>query len=201
MTTNVISHTSAESTAWSIRRLGALAMLGAPMLLAEMIVFIASDHPNRNSPFVGVTGLFYLAGWICSLVALRRLGVLGSSVASRIAYAIQLLLIAAAAVFSVEELIYGSSERIPLFVLDAAWPLSHTFMLVTGGFAIGAGVWKGWRRVAPFLPGLKIPVFLLLMWLGMGNGRGPAGYIQAFYASLAFLLLGYAVFTSADSDR
>src|SRR4030095_9431845 len=97
--------------------------------------------------------------------------------------------------FSLEEIAFGSFERMPIQVLDLAWPLSHTFMLVTGGLAIGAGVWRGWRRIAPFLPGLQIPMLFALMALGAGNGRGMAGYIQAVFASLAFLLLGYAVFT------
>jgi len=177
-----------------------LAMLGAPMLLVEVITFVTSNDPNRNSPFVGLTGLVYLGGWICSLVALRRLGVLGRSMASRIVYSIQVTLVVMAGLFSLEEMAYGSFERMPIQVLDLAWPLSHTFMLVTGGLAIGTGVWRGWRRIAPFLPGLKIPMLFALMALGAGNGRGMAGYIQAVFASLAFLLLGYAVFTSSDSN-
>jgi len=176
-------------------------MLGAPMLFVEVVVFVTSDHPNRNSPLVGITGLLYLAGWICSLVALRRLGVLGPSVAARTVYWIQIGLIATAAMLSTQELLYGSAEKLPLPVLDLAWPLSHTFMLVTGGFAIASDVWKGWRRVAPFLPGLKIPLLLTLMALGAGNGQGLAGSIQATWASFAFLLLGYAVFTSSDRPR
>ena len=201
MPTNVLSQTPAKPHAWPVRRLGMLAMLGAPMLLVEVIAFIAGNDPNRNSPFVGVTGLLYLAGWTCSLVALRRLGVLGRSMASTIVYWIQFTLVVMAGLFSLEELAYGSLEQIPIQALDLAWPLSHTFMLVTGGLAIAAGVWRGWRRFAPFLPGLKIPMLFALMALGAGNGRGTAGYVQALFASLAFLLLGYAVFTSSDSNR
>jgi hypothetical protein len=200
MTTNVLPQTPAER-AWSVRRLGALAMLAAPMLFVEVIMFVTSDDPNRNSPLVGVAGLLYLAGWICSLVALRRLGVLGTSVAGRIVYWVQITLVVAAALFSAQELLYGAAERLPFPVLDLAWPLTHTFMLVTGGVAIGSGVWKGWRRFAPFLPGLKIPLLLTLMALGVGNAQGLAGDIQATWASVAFLLLGYAVFTSSDRPR
>lgn len=45
--------------------------------------------------------------------------------------------------FSMEEFIYGNIETMPLPVLDAAWPLSHTFMLVTGVAVIRSGKWKG----------------------------------------------------------
>lgn len=182
----------------STRTLGTLGMLGSPTMLAYGVTLVASGAANRNTALMGATGLLYLAGWMCSLVAMRQLGVMGRSAPSRVVYALQFALLVVASLFSVEELVYGSPARIPHPLLDLAWPLSHTFMLVTGAFVLKARAWTGWRRWPAFLVGFKIPLLAAAALALAGPGEPPT-WLQtaAFtYGGTALMLLGYAVRTS-----
>jgi hypothetical protein len=90
---------------------------------------------------------------------------------------------------------------VPFPLLDACWPLAHTFFLVTGTVVVRAGVWRGWRRWVVLAPGFKIPLLALLVAAGLpapmnAGGRGVAGTIQVIYAAFAFLALGWAVRTA-----
>jgi hypothetical protein len=200
MTTNVLARTSGRPDALSPRVLGTIGMLASPMLLVQGLGAPPQESSGPVGSLIGAVGLVYLVGWACSLVGMRQLGVMGDTAGARATYAVQLTLVLIATVFSVQETVYGSPERVPFPILDLAWPLGHTFMLVTGAFVLKAGVWTGWRRFVPLVCGLKIPLLIALVAAGLpapvtAGGRGAAGYIQVAFAAVAFLLLGYAVRT------
>ena len=55
-------------------------------------------------------------------------------------------------------------------VTDAAWPLSHVFMLVVGTLVLSVGRLTGWRRFPAMISGLAQPLFVGLSALGAPQG-------------------------------
>jgi len=199
MTVSPIPLSPARPSPPGVRTLGTLGMIGSPLLLAYGLYALGTGATNLNGPYMGAAGLAYLGGWACSLVGARRLGALGRSFPARVALAAQFTLLLAAAAFSVQELGYGTPERIPYPILDLAWPLSHTFMFVTGAFVLRSRRWVGWRRWPALLCGFKIP---LLVVASAASGGGvpprPAQVVAFAWGALTLMLLGYAVRTGAS---
>ena len=178
------------------RLLGTLGIIAAPMMAVLGLYYHFGQVPNdQSTPVVGVLGVIYIAGWMCTAAGMRWLGVTGTGTGSTVAFVAQMSGLALAAVFSLQEIFrFGFLEGSSLFNLtDAAWPLSHLFMLVVGGLVVKAGIWKGWRRLAPFVCGLALPTFFISMAIGV-----PAVGFVLFpvLTAIGFSLLGYAVRTS-----
>src|SRR5687768_597278 len=161
MTSSPITLSPVRPAAPGVRTLGTLGMVGSPLLLGYGLYALGAGAANLNGPYMGAAGLAYLGGWACSLVGAWRLGAMGRSFPARVALFAQLTLLLVASAFSVQELVYGSPERIPYPILDLAWPLGHTFMLVTGACVLRARRWTGWRRWPVLLCGFKIPLLVV----------------------------------------
>jgi hypothetical protein len=182
-----------EKTFPSTRLLGTLGMIGAPMMLLEGLYRSATHlRNNHNDYVVGAMSLLYIIGWASSSLGMRRLRVTGDSAASRAAFAVQMAGLLLAGVWALREVVKPSSDiNSTLFkVTDAAWPLSHIFMLVIGGLVLKADVWRGWRRLAPFLCGLALPTFFAASTVVR---RESAGALFGIFTALGFMLQGYAV--------
>jgi hypothetical protein len=81
-------------------------------------------------------------------------------------------------------------------ICDAAWPLSHLFMLVIGVFVLRAGIWRGWRRFPPFVCGLALPAFIAASAFGV---KEVGIILFSVMTTIGFLILGYAVWRSNQS--
>lgn len=81
--------------------------------------------------------------------------------------------------------------------MDAAWPLSHLFMIVVGIAALRAKRLTSWRRIAPLLCGLALPLFMAAT---VATGEGGGRYLFPTFTLVAFALLGYAVRSAAGAD-
>jgi hypothetical protein len=174
------------------RSLGTLGMLASPMMLAEMLIFGFRQHGSNR--VIGVLGVIYIVGWICSAVGMRRSRVTGDNALSKGVFALQLLGLLLALLWSLQEIIYSGSDTSGVFhrVTDAAWPLSHLLMLPVGILTLRAGVWEGWRRFAPLLVGLALPVAIAAALVA---GQAGMGIAFAGMTTAGFLALGYAVRT------
>ena len=172
------------------RLLGTLGMLAAPMMLAEMLIFGFTQHGSNR--VIGVLGVIYIAGWICSAVGMRRSRVTGDGALSKGAFVVQLAGLLLAFLWSLQEVVYSGPEMRGVFygVTDAAWPLSHLFMLAVGILTLRAKIWEGWRRFAPLLAGLALPVAVAAASVA---GRGAMGIAFGVMTTAGFLALGYAV--------
>ncbi len=193
--------TARSESGLSLRVLGILGIIGSPMLLVQFLLFGWIDETNnRNHVVVGALGLVYLCGWMASVIGMRRLRVTGRGLASRIVFIVQLIGLLLAALFSIQELFNPSPDRNTLFfkITDAAWPLSHLFMLVVGLMVLKAGVWRGPRRFVPLLCGLALPAFFAV---GALSGLRESAILFGLFTTIAFGLLGYAVLTSRPSDH
>lgn len=174
----------------SDRTLGWIALLGSPMLFAQgALDRFGSPPPTRQS---AVLGLVFLIGWSASAVALRCRRATGSGTGAAIVFALQLAGLGLAAMQQVQDFLYTSTPPQTLFygICDAAWPLSVLFMLVVGGFAIAAGVLRGWRRWTPLLCGFALPI--LLVTVGVA-GQHSANVLFSVYTGVAWGLAAVAV--------
>jgi hypothetical protein len=181
----------------SLRVLGTIGVLGAPMMAIEGIYREVRHFGDMQDDwFVGAVSMIYVAGWVCSLVGARRLRATGTSRASAALFGLQLaglLLAGAWAVWAA--LGVGPVPGTPLFTAgDTAWPVSHLLMLAMAAFVFRARVWRGWRRLPALVCGLALPAALApaalgARWLGL----------IAFGAltTVGFASLGWAVRTSA----
>ena len=181
------------------RLLGTAGIVAAPMMAVLGLYYHFWQISNdQSTPVTGLLGVIYIAGWMCSAVGTRWLGVTGTGTSSTVAFVVQIIGLALAGVFSLQEIFrFGFLEGSFLFGLtDAAWPLSHLFMLVIGGLVVNTGVWKGWQRSAPFVCGLALPS----CFAAMGAGAPGVGFVLfPVLTAIGFSMLGYAVRTSGDA--
>ncbi len=174
-----------------LRLLGTLGMIGSPMLLLESILYGFQRH--ESGPLVGVLSFVYIVGWLCSIIGLSTLNATGTSRLGRAVLGVQLVGLTLAAAWAIFCIIpISDKDSIFYQVTDAAWPLSHVFMIVVGIAALLAKQLPGWQRFVPLLCGLALPVGVL----GGAIGGGLMADITFSVATaLAFFLLGYAVRT------
>ncbi|HKR02724.1 MAG TPA: hypothetical protein VJT09_18745 [Pyrinomonadaceae bacterium] len=175
--------------------LGTLGMIGAPMLfLTSLAVPFVLTGEVMNARVLSVLGIIYLAGWAASVIGMRRLRVTGDHLLARIIFPIQLAGLILALSLNVQEIINPELDTNTLLfrVTDAAWPLSHLFMLVVFVLVLTAKVWKGWRKLTPLFCGLALPLFFGLSAI---VPRTVAGLCFGAATAVSFMLLGYAVRT------
>jgi hypothetical protein len=178
------------------RLLGTLGMLASPMMLAEMLTFGFKQHGSNQ--VIGVLGVIYTGGWICSAVGMRRSRVTGDGALSKGVFVLQLFGLLLAFLWSLQEIISSGIDTSGVFyrVTDAAWPLSHLLMLVIGILNLRAGVWEGWRRFAPLLVGLALPAAIAAAVVG---GEAGMGITFAAMTTAGFFALGYSVRTESGT--
>jgi hypothetical protein len=165
-----------EKFAVSTRFLGLAGMIGAPM----MLIFFILGNTDAGAPktlkdqIIGLTGVFYMCGWLLSAIGMRRLRATGDRPVAKIVFIVQVTLLSFALLFSVMEVFGYSFQNGGLIfaIADAGYPLSHLFMNVVGIFVLRAKVWQGLPKFAPFMVGITLPVTLGLMALGSAVAAG-----------------------------
>lgn len=186
-------HAHRQEALVSQRLLGTLGMLGGPMLLAEGLYRQFTHMPdNYDNQLVGVLGVMYIGGWMCSTVGMRRLRVTGNGATSAAVFVIQLTGLFLAALWSIQAIVHlpGLTES-PLFgIADVAWPFSHVLMLVVGMLVLKAKVWRGWLKFVPLLCGAGLPLFFAASAIG---ARVAGSFLFFSLTAIGFILLGYAV--------
>jgi hypothetical protein len=193
-------HVSRQDTFINHRLIGTLGMLGSPMLLAEIILFgLLFKTENPNNQIVGLLEIVYLGGWASSAIGLRQLRATGDGRLSKAVFIVQLTGLLLAALFSAQGIINPNPDSNSLLfkIADAAWPLSHLFMLIVGVIVLKAKVWRGWRKVTPILCGLALPAYFAA---NAAVGREAGSIIFGVSTTFAFMLLGYAVRTAHTAD-
>ena len=184
-----------ESFAISNRILGLLGMIGAPMLLLFFIFGNTDGGASKtlSERLWALTGVMYMAGWLCAAVGVRRLRATGDGTGAKIIFIIQITLLTFALVFSLMEVGGYNYQNggIIFAAADAGYPLSHLFMNVVGIFVVRAKVWQGFPKFAPFLVGIALPVTLALMALGYVTA---AGVLFGSLTTTGLGAIGYEVY-------
>ncbi len=168
------------------RTLTAIAMICAPALLVEAILTGGEEKPV----VIGLASRVVMAGWICSNTVMRRTRAAGTGRWGRAVLLVQLVGLVLACLFGLFEAtgLLGRDD-LTFNVMDIAWPLSMAWMLVVGITVAAAGRMQGWRRFAPLLCGLWLPLGIPLQAV-LGEQTGS---IMFGVSAVLWLLLGYAV--------
>ena len=166
--------------------LGTIAMICAPALLIEGLLVRGGD----NAVITGIASMVFMVGWICSNIGMQRMRATGIGGWGHAVLIIQLVGLVLAFLFGFFEAtgLLGRDD-LAFNVMDAAWPLSMAWMLVVGITAAVAGRMPGWRRFAPLLCGLWLPLGIPLQTV-LGEGTGS---IMFGVSAVLWLLLGYTV--------
>jgi hypothetical protein len=176
------------------KTLGVIAMLTAPFLCIDFFTASSATSVTWQS---GLFGLIYMTGWMCSVYALDRAGILGTKKFSRIIIAVQLVLLTLAQCWNVWVIIEPISNHIIYRILDMCWPLSNLCMLIIGITILVSKQITGWKRFIPLFVGLWLPS-LIVTSITAGQ---HTPYIAGPYSAIAFCLLGYVVFTLPANSK
>ncbi len=171
--------------------LGIIAIICAPFLYIDF----ATSVPNVTSWKTGLFGFVYMIGWMCSIVALQRMAILGRTKWSKIAFAVQLSLLTFAQVWNIWIILGPSYDNILFKILDMCWPLSNIWMLVIGITAVRAKKLQTWKRFVPLFVGLWFPLTVVpAVTMGFFVLAGP-------YSAVAFALLGLLVYKAGEDEQ
>lgn len=196
MSTNQIELTAdLKTSAIDNRIFGLLGMIGAPMLLLQFLLGnrgMNAEGGDSNA-WIALLGVLYIGGWVCGAIGMFRGRVYGERRGSKIVFAIQIILLLLALMFSVLETFGVTYENggVLFAVFDAGYPLSHLFMIVVGIFVLRARKWQGLLKFAALLVGIALPLTLGLMPL-LGEKIGAVSFGSLTAIGLA--VIGFTVF-------
>jgi hypothetical protein len=178
------------------RTLGLIGILTSPFLAVDFIVnsVFQEYHPNSLS---GVFSLIYMTGWLGCIVALYYSKASGHRRSGRMILIVQMCMLLLAEGWNVYTIINPAASSVLYRVLDAFWPISNCFMIVTGLTIINAKVLKGWQRFVPLLAGLWLPISILISII-VGKGSIATILTSGFYSSIVWFLLGLSVYSCAN---
>lgn len=176
-----------------LRLLGTLGLLGSSMLFVESLYTGFEQHGTDQ--VVGIIEVIYMTGWMSSIIGLGITQATGRNKGGKAVLIVQFIALMIAAIWSaIHIVVLNPNTEHPLYLIgDLAWPFSHVFMLIVGIAALRAKNWTGWAKFTPLLCGLALPVAIVA---GMVAGETALGLIFPIWTTVAFALLGYAVFTS-----
>jgi hypothetical protein len=174
------------------RILGLFGMITSPL----MLLYLMTDTPTAGAEFglLGSSlGMMFQLGCLASVGGLLLSGAAGTGRVSRSLLTVQMVLHSLAAIFQIREYLNPADAGAGLWVItDIAWPLGFLWMFVTGTVVLRARRWEGWRRFAPLLCGLPLPLSILISIVA---GEGVMVYTFGGGLLLTYLFLGFAVFS------
>lgn len=175
----------------NIRTLGIFGLIGAPFLFIDTMN--NSFRFDQTNDYSGIFNLLYITGWMCSMIALNRMGAFGSGRFGKLIFIVQMVFLTLANGWNIYECIQPRAGTALYTFLDAFWPISNAFMLITGITIVYVGGLQTWRRFVPLAVGSWLPLGILLWALFT---RTP-GVLLALniYSMLAWLLLAFSIVT------
>src|SRR5688572_10418846 len=175
----------------SNRFLGILALIGSPWLFIGMS--LEQRIPRlSDSWFTGLWGLLFISGWICSVIALKRLKATGSSSFGKILLIVLLVTLSIANVSNLIQLIVEKDKPSYFMVLDMCWPLSNVIMFITGIMVIIANGLPAWKRWIPLATGLWFPLAMLSFLID----NKIVSLLIGIYSVIAWALLAIVMMTT-----
>ena len=175
----------------SNRTLGIFGLIGAPFLFIDTMN--NNFSVNQTNDYSGFYNLLYITGWMSSMIALNRMGAFGRSKFGKFIFLVQMLFLTLANGWNIYECIQPQAGTALYFFLDAFWPISNVFMLITGITIVYLGGLPGWRRYVPLAVGSWLPLGILLWTLFT---RTPSVLLTLnIYSMLAWLLMAFSIVT------
>ena len=177
------------------RVLGVIGIIGAPWMFIDFVNNGLYEH-FMLTPISGMRNFIFMAGWMCSVIGLYKLGAEGNKRWARIILVIQLVLLSLAALWSIMVMIAPNSPSAIFYALNFSWPLGGCFMVATGVVILLAKKLKGWKRFTPLLAGLWFPQTILIY--AFTQNSVLLLMLSGIYSTIAFSLLGFSVATEQD---
>jgi hypothetical protein len=144
----------------------------------------------------GFLNLIYMTGWLLALIFLYRLH-FNCSKKVKTVFAIQFFFILLAELWNIWACIDPKSDHVVFRTLDLFWPISNTFMLVTGLTILLTKKVEGWQRYIPLIVGLWLPTGVIsILVFGKTNLTAT---IVSIYSAIAWSLLGLSVYTNRQT--
>jgi hypothetical protein len=172
------------------RTLGILGMIGAPFLLINTIH--DGFRTDAHSSYAGFFGFVYITAWMCSMIALRRMGALSGRGFGKIIFILQMICLSLANVWNLYEWIQPGAGTQLYYLLDTFWPVSNLCMFVTGITIAIKGHVKDWKRFVPLVVGCWLPIGLIA-WAIFSRTPAMLLFIN-IYSVLAWSLMGLSIF-------
>lgn len=175
----------------SNRTLGIFGLIGAPFLFIDTLNNNFSF--NQTNGYSGFYNLLYITGWMSSILALNRMGAFGKGRFGKFIFLVQMGSLTLANGWNIYECIQPHAGTALYSFLDAFWPISNFFMLITGITIVYLRGLPGWRLYVPLAVGSWLPLGILLWALFT---RTP-GVLLALniYSMLAWLLMAFSIVT------
>ena len=171
---------------------GLIAMLTSPFLAVDTMIHGSFDSYNSTS-LGGFLNLIYMTGWLLALIFLYRVHA-DCSKNVKAVFIIQFIFLFLAELWNVWTCIDPKSNHLVFRTLDLFWPISNTFMFITGLTILLAKKVRGWQRYIPLIVGLWLPTGVVTI-LAFGRS-GLSATIVSIYSVVAWSLLGLSIYTS-----
>lgn len=192
------STATAPAGGFSVKLLGGIALIGAPMLLLSFLLGATdSDKPKTiTDQLISITGVLYMIGWIAGAIGMRELRLIGQGIGSKVVFVVQVALLGMGLIFSVMETMGYSTVNGGLVfkITDVGYPLGHLWMIVVGITVLLAKTWSGPSKFAPLLVGVALPVSVLL---GIRTGSGVGLILFGIMTMVGFGIIGFTLIRRA----
>jgi hypothetical protein len=193
-----VAATSPQSTSSALplhRFLGIVGMIGGPFLCASFAM--NGFQPGDSNRAGAALGLLFTIGWLADIVGLHQLGAAGRRLPAKILFGIQMVTVFLANIFQVFEFASPGNTSILYTITDICWPLSMLLLCITSITIAGVGAFQGWRRFAPLVAGLWLPLGIVAQ---MTLSEVGGGIFAGVHSAIGWFLLGLVVFTGTKAD-
>ena len=143
-----------------------------------------------DSWFTGVWGIIFISGWMCAVIALKRLSATGNTSFAKILLIVLLISLSIANLSNVIQIFVERNKPSYFVFFDLFWPLSNIIMLIVGITVIIANGLPGWKLYIPLATGMWFPLAMLSSLI---DNRIVSFFFGGFYSVIAWALLAIVI--------
>ena len=180
----------------SNKTLGVIAMICAPAFFVQTALDI--NRVAVNWPLGGICDIIYMAGWMCSVIALKRMHT--SRLRNKgIVFIVQLIFLSLANVWNIWVAIDPTNDTTLFHILDMFWPLSNLCFFVTGMYISVKGILTGWHRYIVLIAGFWLPI--MIVWMNISGKTNLLLYASASYTLIVWMLIGFMIYKISKEEE
>ena len=178
------------------KTVGIIALLCSPFLAIDFAIHGGFNDYNSTS-LGGLFNLIYMTGWLLSVLALYQMHSNAKKIV-KVIFLIQIIFLTLADISNVWSIIDPQASNNLFTILDLFWPVSNSFMFITGLTIVLSNQIKGWQRYIPLFVGLWLPTGLCFI-LTLGQTPMTVFFIS-IYSAVAWSLLALSVYTNRQHN-
>ena len=170
------------------RVLGTLCIIGGAAYLINGLRFFVAGGPVTGLLEVVLSSIWAVGG-ICGILGMLAARVTGTNRVARILSYLPVVAFLSALAGNVQRALNPAVQFSPFIFFGLLGLVVG--MLLVGVLTVLANVWKGWKKVVPFLPAV-----MPFIGMAIGAAIGIVGGVNVSLVALSWMLLGYSVVTS-----